>query len=71
MKASEKYAWNMSVAMQLHEAGVQMMRQNIARRLPNAGSTTLNAEVRRWLRREGDAIPGDVDGPVRIRTRSA
>ena len=56
---------NMAVALQLHEAGLAMMRQTISRAC--AANPALDPEWRRWLYRETDPIPGDVDGPVRIR----
>ncbi len=58
---------NLAVAVELHEAGLAMMRQTIARTCAANPALDLDTEWRRWLYRETDAIPGDVDGPVRIR----
>ena len=57
----------MAVAMELHTAGLAMMRQTISRTCAANPALDPNKEWRRWLYRETDPIPGDVDGPVRVR----
>lgn len=42
------------------EFGLELMRQNIARRMPNATSAEQDAELAKWLSEE----PGTLVGPV-------
>ena len=44
-----KKAANLLAAIELMEFGIQLMRQNIARRLAGAPPERIEAELRRWL----------------------
>ncbi len=57
----------MALAVELHEAGLAMMRQTIRRACATNPEMDSDAEWRRWLYRETEPIPGDVDGPIRVR----
>jgi hypothetical protein len=43
----------------LHEAGVQMMRQNLRRRLPGAQDAEIEARLSAWLHERPGAELGD------------
>ncbi len=46
----------------LHEAGVQMMRQNLRRRLPGAQDVEIEARLAAWLHERPGAELGDGEG---------
>ena len=46
--------------MELFEAGVDLQRQNLRRRFPEADDATIEAYLRAWLLRENE--PGDAEG---------
>ena len=70
MDSDVRYADNAATAALLMEAGIALMRQNIARRHPRAGAREVDARLGAWLCRAGDRIPGDTSGPVRVRERN-
>ena len=49
-------------AMDLFEAGVSMMRQNLRRRFPDADEEEIKARLRQWLQERPGAEYGDCDG---------
>jgi hypothetical protein len=55
---------NLRVAFELHEAGVEMKRQNLRRRFPDADETEIEAGVRAWLQERPGAEHGDGPGKV-------
>ena len=67
MKDVLSYKQRARITADLFEAGVQIMRNNLRRRYPNAGDTEIGRMLLDWLRRKDDPIPGDVAGPVRVR----
>jgi hypothetical protein len=48
----------------LHEAGVEMMRQNLRRRLPDAQDAEIEARLTAWLHERPGAEVGDGPGEV-------
>lgn len=69
MKTSPTFAEKMAVAMELHETGVALMRQKMMRESGAPSAAAAQGDLRQWLLRKNDPIPGDVAGPVRIRFR--
>lgn len=67
MKLPRDPRMQMAVAMQLHEAGIALMRQNLRRRFADVSEAEIDLKLQHWLTRQDDPIPGDVAGPVRIR----
>ncbi|MDZ4199547.1 MAG: hypothetical protein U1E27_09710 [Kiritimatiellia bacterium] len=53
--------------MNLHEAGLALMRQKQRREGMADSSEDQDDLFRQWLLRRDDPIPGDVSGPIRIR----
>lgn len=49
-------------AMELFEAGVSMMRQNLRRRFPDADEEEIKTRLRQWLQERPGAEYGDCDG---------
>jgi hypothetical protein len=45
-RASER----LRVALEMHDFGVEVMRQNLRRRLPEASEERIRSELTRWLR---------------------
>ena len=45
-------------ALELHEFGVLMMRQNLRRQDPEASDAVILQRLRDWLREESAAYPG-------------
>jgi hypothetical protein len=54
----------------LVDAGIALMRQNLRRAHPAATDAEIDDLLRSWLGRRADPIPGDVSGPVRVRSAS-
>ena len=48
-KLSSEKAHRLLVTLQVMELSIALMRQNIARKLPNASAAQIDAELRRWL----------------------
>ena len=67
MNKADKYFENAATTAALIDAGIDMMRQNIRRRQHGATDTTVDAILGAWLRRQNDALPGDIAGQVQIR----
>lgn len=49
-------------ALELHDAGVALMRQNLRRAHPQASEAEISAALGRWLRERPGAEQGDADG---------
>ena len=49
-------------AMDLFEAGVSMMRQNLKRSFPEADEEEIKTRLRQWLQERPGAEYGDCDG---------
>ncbi len=65
MKPESEFAARMATAVKLHECGLDMMRQRLAREGRDLSPDAVEQQFRRWLFREDDTVPGDVSGPVR------
>lgn len=50
-------------ALDLHEAGVELMRQNLRRRDPSATDDEIDRRLRAWLADRPGAPFGDCTGP--------
>lgn len=50
------------LAVELHEAGVAMMRQNLRRRYPSDSEQEIDARLEAWLMERPGAEHGDCDG---------
>ena len=59
---ADSHIENMAMTATLIDAGLEMMRGNIRRRHVAASSTTVDAMLLAWMRREVDPIPGDTGG---------
>jgi hypothetical protein len=53
------------VAMDLHETGVKIMRQNLRRRFPDASDSEIEDLLGRWLSERRGAEDGDSVGRLR------
>ncbi|MCC6850658.1 MAG: hypothetical protein IT294_19380 [Deltaproteobacteria bacterium] len=53
------------VALDLFEAGEQIMRQNLRRRFPSADTDEIEARLEAWLHTRPGAEGGDAVGRVR------
>jgi hypothetical protein len=53
------------ITLDLHDLGVQMMRQNLHRRYPKAGAKEIEAKLLEWLRTRPGAEHGDGVGNPR------
>ena len=67
MNASEEAAAKLRTALDLHEAGVQMMRENLRRKFPESSADRIEEMLVAWLQTrpgaehgDGVGIPGDV-----------
>lgn len=49
-------------ALELFEAGVAIMRQNLRRRFPEAGEQEIAARLAQWLQERPGAEYGDCEG---------
>ncbi len=54
-------------ACELHDLGVQVMRQNLRRRHPDANDVEIAEMIQRWLHERPGAEFGDVAGKIRVR----
>lgn len=52
----------MRITLDLAEAGVDMMRENLRRRYPDAGAAELERHLVAWLHERPGAELGDADG---------
>lgn len=68
MKSSHPYAHKMALALDLHQTGIALMRHKLLREPSNRPEEHADERFRRWLRRKDDKLPGDVAGPVRVRS---
>lgn len=55
-------AERLRTAFELHEAGVEMMRQTLRQKHPEADDSELDAMLARWLRERPGAESGDAEG---------
>ncbi|HEU4404125.1 MAG TPA: hypothetical protein VFS43_02355 [Polyangiaceae bacterium] len=55
---------NLRLTFELHEAGVDRMRQNLRRRWPEASEEDLEARLLAWLRERPGAELGDAEGEI-------
>jgi hypothetical protein len=53
---------NLRLTFDLHEAGVEMMRQNLRRRFPDAEEAEIEARLSAWLHERPGAELGDAPG---------
>ena len=67
MSRSEEAAEKLLIALDLHEAGVQTMRENLRRRFPDASAERIEEMLVAWLQTrpgaehgDGVGIPGDL-----------
>lgn len=60
--ARETAAQRLAVALDLSEAGIQMMRQNLRRRHPRASARTIQELLDAWLAERPGAELGDAEG---------
>ncbi len=58
--SNELAAARFKTAMDLFDAGVDLQRQNLRRKFPDADRATIEALLRAWLLRENE--PGDAEG---------
>lgn len=61
--AASTPAERFQAALELHETGIELMRQNLRRRHPDESAEAIEARMRAWL---GDRPP---DAPGRLRPR--
>lgn len=57
-RAAERFR----LAVDLHEAGVALMRQNLRRRHPSESEQEIDARLEAWLMHRPGAEHGDCDG---------
>lgn len=55
-------AEKLRAALELHEVGVELMRQNLRRRHPHASDETIEQLLTDWLRTRPGAEHGDAAG---------
>jgi len=67
MDASLRPETRLRLALDLFEAGVDLMRQNLRRAHPSASREQLDALLAEWLRTRPGAEHGDVAGAIRLR----
>ena len=60
-------AARLRIALELHDAGVAMMRQNLRRRHPDADEDEIERRLIEWLHTRPGAEFGDAAGDVRPR----
>lgn len=53
-------------ALELYQAGEDMMRQNLRRRYPEAGEKEIEAKLVQWLQTRPGAEQGDCLGPAYV-----
>jgi hypothetical protein len=57
-----------AIIADLMAGGIDLMRQNLRRTHPDASDREIDSLLRDWLHRRQDPVPGDVAGPVRVRS---
>ncbi len=67
MESEQMYRDNLATTAMLVDSGIAIMRQNIVRRHPEYTGEQIDEQLRAWLYRTDDAIPGDTAGAVRVR----
>lgn len=63
-------AEKLRAALELHDVGVELMRQNIRRRNPEASEDEVDVLLAEWLRTRPGAKYGDTIGRLRTRPLS-
>ena len=63
-------AEKLRAALELHEVGVALMRQNLRRRNPNASAADIEELLLAWVRTRPGAEHGDAVGPPSRRLRA-
>lgn len=58
-------AQRLRIALDLHDFGVVMMRQNLRRRYPNVNDKDIETKLLEWLRERPEAQYGDGVGKAR------
>jgi Rv0078B-related antitoxin len=56
--SNDELAQKLYLTLELHDAGVDMMRQNLRRRYPEATSEDIEAKLGTWLRERPMDAPG-------------
>jgi hypothetical protein len=70
MAAASNAARTFRLTLDLFDAGVQLMRQNLRRRSPEADEKAIDRQLVSWLRERPGAEHGDCQGrPLDINTR--
>lgn len=59
-------AERLRVTLDLHQAGIDLMRQNLRRRYPDASDAEISERVTEWLHTRPGAEHGDAPGQVRV-----
>ena len=59
---AENLARKLELAIELHEAGVVLMRQNLRRRRPDASEGEIDELLKAWLQERPGALHGDAEG---------
>lgn len=62
----EDAAERLRVTFDLHQAGVDLMRQNLRRRYPEESDAKISERVSAWLHTRPGAEHGDAPGRVRV-----
>jgi hypothetical protein len=66
----DRMAERLQLALDMHEAGVELMRARLRREHPDADEATLDAMLTSWLRQRPGAEFGDSAGSPRLGTRA-
>lgn len=61
-RSHEKMIERLRTAFELFDAGVEMMRQSLRRRFPDASEAEISAKIGEWLRVRPGADYGDAVG---------
>jgi len=67
--ARNQDAERLRCALDMHEAGVALMRQNLRRRHPDASEAQIDERLAEWLATRPGAEFGDCPGPRRTLER--
>ena len=59
-------AQRLQLAFDLFDAGVDMYRQTLRRRFPDADEQEIQRRLGEWLHERPGAAFGDVGGPIRV-----
>ncbi|MDQ3991764.1 MAG: hypothetical protein M3245_05590 [Actinomycetota bacterium] len=62
LNEGELFAERLRIALQLHDEGVLLMRQNLRRRNPEAGEEEIQRRLGEWLSERPGAELGDAQG---------